>query len=427
MRSIDFSSLGINGSVGVRDLWQHANLGTMSSISLSVPPHGCSILKLSSSLPACISQDISFGAIANRAYNSANFTPNATASSSLPIEFEIMSGPAIIVSNQVCLTGFNGTVYVAAKQSGNDIYCASIPKIQSFEVSGGHQPKICFAGSFNSWNLTDMIYDNGVWSATYLNLLVGSYEMKFANTSNWSGDDWGNCIGTQGNASKTTGGGANISFSVTQAGMYQLRFNDITLEYSITKMSSNQPEMFVGGTFNNWTLASNPMVLVSDNNWVSDNLMLEAGDYEMKFANKSDWSGDDWGNSSGLNGTTTKTTGGGANISFSISSKGNYKMSFNDQTLSYLISTSTSIGDLGELVEGGKIYPNPTTEMICLDLQAVDFAQIELTDVSGKKLYSCSAKREIKTIDVRPFGIKGLVIIKITSNNQSVNCKVVVK
>ncbi|HEY0947494.1 MAG TPA: chitobiase/beta-hexosaminidase C-terminal domain-containing protein [Opitutaceae bacterium] len=38
--------LGIAGRVPVRDLWAHANLGTMTSVSATVPPHGCVMLRL---------------------------------------------------------------------------------------------------------------------------------------------------------------------------------------------------------------------------------------------------------------------------------------------------------------------------------------------------------------------------------------------
>jgi hypothetical protein len=47
VRSMDFlNQLGVSGQVMVRDLWQHSNLGKMSNISLTVPPHGCVVLKL---------------------------------------------------------------------------------------------------------------------------------------------------------------------------------------------------------------------------------------------------------------------------------------------------------------------------------------------------------------------------------------------
>jgi hypothetical protein len=46
-RSINFSSeLGMSSGY-VRDLWEHANQGSMSSLSVSLPPHGCKIYRIS--------------------------------------------------------------------------------------------------------------------------------------------------------------------------------------------------------------------------------------------------------------------------------------------------------------------------------------------------------------------------------------------
>lgn len=45
-RSINFTSLGINGSAAVRDLWLYKDLGKMASFSVDVPAHGCVIIKI---------------------------------------------------------------------------------------------------------------------------------------------------------------------------------------------------------------------------------------------------------------------------------------------------------------------------------------------------------------------------------------------
>jgi len=46
-RSINFQTqLGFSGSASVRDLWQHSDLGSMTSYSASVPAHGCLILRI---------------------------------------------------------------------------------------------------------------------------------------------------------------------------------------------------------------------------------------------------------------------------------------------------------------------------------------------------------------------------------------------
>ena len=45
--NVSFADLGITGEWKVRDLWRHADEGTASSISATVAPHGCKIVRLS--------------------------------------------------------------------------------------------------------------------------------------------------------------------------------------------------------------------------------------------------------------------------------------------------------------------------------------------------------------------------------------------
>lgn len=45
--SLDLSTLGISGEWKMRDLWRHADEGTVTAISATVPAHGCKIVRLS--------------------------------------------------------------------------------------------------------------------------------------------------------------------------------------------------------------------------------------------------------------------------------------------------------------------------------------------------------------------------------------------
>lgn len=45
--SVNFASLGIEGEWKIRDLWKHADEGTATAISATIPPHGCKIVRLS--------------------------------------------------------------------------------------------------------------------------------------------------------------------------------------------------------------------------------------------------------------------------------------------------------------------------------------------------------------------------------------------
>ncbi|MBW6491990.1 MAG: T9SS type A sorting domain-containing protein [Lentimicrobium sp.] len=79
-------------------------------------------------------QAISFPAIPNKLTNSPPFAIEATATSGLPVQFEILSGPATIDENIITLTGSPGLVEVKATQPGGGQYNAAEPVIQRFHV-----------------------------------------------------------------------------------------------------------------------------------------------------------------------------------------------------------------------------------------------------------------------------------------------------
>jgi len=80
-------------------------------------------------------QTITFPAIASRAYGSAPFAVTATSSagSSYPVTITVQSGPAVIGSGTVSLTGA-GTVVLQASQAGDANYSAATAT-QSFQVT----------------------------------------------------------------------------------------------------------------------------------------------------------------------------------------------------------------------------------------------------------------------------------------------------
>ena len=80
-RSIAVSSLGVTGDYIVRDLWQHADLGMMDTLSAYVAPHGCLIFRISKGTSTSTKQTITFNTISNKAYNAADFSLDAAASS----------------------------------------------------------------------------------------------------------------------------------------------------------------------------------------------------------------------------------------------------------------------------------------------------------------------------------------------------------
>lgn len=423
VRSMNFlNQLGVTGEVMVRDLWQHANLGKKSDISVTVPPHGVVILKLiKNSSDTCNSQTINFPTITDKDFDDADFSPGAAATSGGQIEYEVTAGAATIVNNQVHLTGINGTVYVQAKQAGANGYCAAIPQLQSFKVSGGHYSQMFVGGSYNNWSMQNMTFENNVWKLSQVVLNEGSYELKFANTNNFSGQDWGNANGSTGIAYETTGGGNNVNFTVATSGTYDITFNDITLEYSIAFNPHHESEMNVAGIFTGWVLQ--PMTLQNDL-WTKNSVALSAGEHELKFANKSDWSGDDWGDTNGMEGYAQKTTGGGHNLKFNIAASGDYTIIFNDMTLYYKIYNNLAVSDTRK--KDLLVYPVPAGEQIFISSENDTIKSYEIYDMSGKLIKS--GKTDCKICEVNLSGIiKGTYILNVNMNDKIVGQKIAIK
>lgn len=423
VRSMNFlNQLGVTGQVMVRDLWQHANLGKMSDISVTVPPHGSVILKLiKNSSETCNSQTITFPTIPNKNANDPAFSPVATSSAGQPIVYEVNAGPATIVNNQVQLNGYNGTVYLQAKQGGGNGFCAAVPQLQSFNVTGGHNTQMYVGGTYNNWSMKSMTMENNVWRIKNQVLLAGNYELKFANTSNFSGKDWGNANGLSGTAQQTTGGGSNITFTITTSGTYNIDFNDLTLQYNIQFAPNHQQNMYVGGTFSNWSLQQ--MTLENDN-WKKSNVAFSAGDQEIKFANTSNWSGDDWGNSNGLTGFAQLTTGGAPNIKFNLASAGNYNILFNDMTLGYQVYNSLAVSDVNK--KSLSIYPNPADKNIFITSDNELIRSYEIYDMTGKLIKSQKTDGKQYEINVSQM-IKGNYILNVNLENRIVGQKIIIK
>lgn len=79
-------------------------------------------------------QAISFPQIANHLTTDEPFDLVATATSGLPVSFEIISGPATIEGSTVTLTGAQGEVVVEASQEGDGTYDPADPVQNSFMV-----------------------------------------------------------------------------------------------------------------------------------------------------------------------------------------------------------------------------------------------------------------------------------------------------
>lgn len=190
------------------------------------------------------------------------------------------------------------------------------------------------AGSFNSWSLKAMAVNSSSGNFEYqITLGAGNHQLKFANTADWRGKDWGNSNGLEGVAKESTGGAPNISFSLAQAGDYIFSFNPATLSYSIVALAAQPSPMWVAGTFNGWSLKS----MTYSSGKFSFSQALSAGNHQLKFANTGGWTGKDWGNTTGLTGTVTESTGGKPNLAFTVAQSKTYTITIDPVTFAYSI------------------------------------------------------------------------------------------
>lgn len=79
-------------------------------------------------------QAITFPQIPTKLVSDLPFQLGATASSGLPVTYEILSGPATLNGNTVTLTGQVGTVTIKASQPGDAVYDPADDAVNSFEV-----------------------------------------------------------------------------------------------------------------------------------------------------------------------------------------------------------------------------------------------------------------------------------------------------
>ncbi|MFA8434691.1 MAG: endonuclease [Marinifilaceae bacterium] len=84
------------------------------------------------------SQTITFAELADKTFGDEAFDLSATATSGLTVGFEVVSGPATVDGNSLSVTGA-GTVKVKAIQEGNKNYLAAEAVTRSFEVSKATQ------------------------------------------------------------------------------------------------------------------------------------------------------------------------------------------------------------------------------------------------------------------------------------------------
>ena len=186
--------------------------------------------------------------------------------------------------------------------------------------------------------------------------------------------------------------------------------------------AQHQSVMNCAGTFNNWNLTSLPMTLEGDN-WVAEYAFL-AGAYQLKFANTNDWTGNDWGNNSGLSGQVTLSTGGLPNLTFNIPINCTYRILFNDITLNYSIydKVVTAIETPEPASARLFISPNPTNDIVTISGVKSTIQKIELVDLQGCLISAYDTG--LSTINLSNCRA-GIYMLKITTDTEIITKKIV--
>lgn len=86
---------------------------------------------------ALLAQTITFPALSAKLPSAAPFSLSATASSSLPVTYTLLSGPATLSGNMVTLTGSSGAVTIRASQAGNGFFSPAADVVRTFVVGSG--------------------------------------------------------------------------------------------------------------------------------------------------------------------------------------------------------------------------------------------------------------------------------------------------
>ncbi|MCC5839090.1 MAG: hypothetical protein JJT96_03115 [Opitutales bacterium] len=100
---------------------------------------GFSTIITSGAVESKFDQSIQFVPISPKVITDSDFAVFAQATSGLPIEFEIVSGPATVIGNIVSLTGSVGDVVIRALQNGNANFRPADPVEQIFRVTLANQ------------------------------------------------------------------------------------------------------------------------------------------------------------------------------------------------------------------------------------------------------------------------------------------------
>lgn len=288
-RSINFSTdLGINGNAFVRDLWSHTDLGSVSTLSKSLTLHSCQVYRISANTNKVISPVYSAktgtypgGCIVSLSSASTGALIYYTTDGTTPTtNSTLYTNPITVSSNKI--------INAKAVKTGMDDSFVSSETYTITTVTP--QTNMYVGGSFNNWNPTLLPMSNAGgnnWSSSPVSLTAGAHQMKFTNSSNWTGYDWGNASGLSGVCQLTTGGLPNVSFTIPVTGSYNFQFNDAVLSYSVNNITTNA-QISQNKSVNAWYQKTENAIRVNLSENVNTTVILYSVNGQKVFSNQFD-------------------------------------------------------------------------------------------------------------------------------------------
>ena len=298
-------------------------------------------------------QVITFAELSDKTYGDAAFALTASASSSLAVSFEVVSGPATLSGNELSITGA-GQVSVKAIQAGDANYKAAEEVVRTFTVNKAAQA-ITFA------ELADKTYGDAAFAltASASSSLAVSFEVVSGPAS------------IKGNELTITGAG-EVSIKAMQLGdEYYAAAESVTRALDVFK--ADQQISFE--SIEDYILGGDPIELIAESNsGLEVEFEIVEGEGEVD------------GN------LLSPASVGNFVVRAYQSGDENYNSA--ESTQEFMVDQATGIEDV--FAEQMKMYPNPATDFVNLKFPDNKLKQIVLLNAAGQVIKTVTAYKELR-------------------------------